>query len=280
MQGLNYQVPFLIIVIIILIMPVPVNAQINDTFIYENRVDENTAYNIAIATLNPYSENSFGDSNFGCDNFSGSYVRKINKLDVYDVLSGELLYYEFDVMKKGDLIGYVRVAGNKLLGTIALSVGCNGNLKENLTHYYEIFEKQGDSPVIISYGTYNALLIRGKNGTDIDEYIYDVYSCEKIPLDRVQWSYFLNLDENTAKNNIEKWEKGYFSLVIVEDAKISGDNLHDSSNYSNNILNVQNNLSTDLSDEIMKKSNLNIFMALLLVILFLSGIVYYNVKKR
>ena len=218
-----------------------VNAELNDDIITKSRVDLDTAYQSALISVNPYIvqeiEGCFDDP----DMWEGAYIEKNNPLKVYDI-SGELLYYEFDIVKNGIVIGEVRASANKLLGNIVPVISCTPNkLKENLTYYKNHFEKLGFSVTIISYISGQGLIV-DCNDSDNNSFVFDTYWVREIPIENID-SFYLNYNKNPDEE-VERWDHEFSSMIPS-----NIENKEFSKIHSINTTNMSENNQTENPDE-------------------------------
>ncbi|MDD4126809.1 MAG: hypothetical protein PHV39_03880 [Methanomicrobium sp.] len=236
-KKLQFNLFILLLILAGLFIPA-VNAEINDDIINKSRVDLDTAYQSALISINPYIaqeiEGCFDDP----DMWVSAYIEKSNPLKVYDI-SGELLYYEFDIAKNGIVIGEVRASANKLLGNIVPVISCTPNkLKENLTYYENHFENLGFSVTIISYITGQGLLV-DCNDSDNNSFVFDTYWVREIPIENID-SFYLNYNKNPDEE-IERWDHEFSSMI--------------SSNIENNEFSKIDSINTTNMPEKYQKEN-------------------------
>ncbi|EHQ35225.1 hypothetical protein [Methanoplanus limicola] len=195
----------LLVVTLVGAMFVPVvSAVAPQKLIVENQIDLETAYDSAVAAFKLHI-NSIESTDTKI--WKKANIQKENVLKVYDI-SKNLQYYEFDIVDNGIVVGEIRASANKLLGTPVLSIECQpNNLKKKLSETKNYYDKKGIDSTIVSYSTYQGLLIESAPGIKSNNYVYDLYWNSKVLASDLKSCY--EMEDITAYNMIKNWNHLY-----------------------------------------------------------------------
>ncbi|EHQ35226.1 hypothetical protein [Methanoplanus limicola] len=184
--------------------------ELDEKTITEYEVIPDIAYQAALLEVTPYIERDL------CceypDTWNGAYVKRSNPLKVYDI-SGEILFYEFDIVRDNAVLGKVRSSANKLIGYPAPVIDCSPNteIKANLSNYTDYFNNQGYHVMVVGSYYGNNYLFVNCSDSDKESFIFDTWWNKELSVDKFK-SYYKNYPYD-PKEAVDSWNDHFPNSV-------------------------------------------------------------------
>ncbi|QQR71199.1 MAG: PKD domain-containing protein [Methanolinea sp.] len=163
--------------------------------------------------------------------WEGSHIAP-GPITIYDI-NGEPLFFHFDVMRDGAIIGGVKIGASRILPSSVMAVELtprywdvneSGEVAEaSLLHMCPQCSITSSEPVCYSYPKIGQRITFVQWGSEVEEeFIFDPTTSTQVPEDW-SWSYYNSLDDATGPPNSVAWdEEEAIHRLVLEKARIYG----------------------------------------------------------